>query len=218
LPKKTLELASDLELTLITQVKNNQKKLSDQIKHGCKTQKPLADVEDEATKEHGRIEHRKYELYNASPMLDKWPEWKIRYIIKVTRYREELGISKSIEESYYVTNGPFTDPLSLLNRAELAELGKGTKKTERMRNKLLIQQYSTGIRKHWYVENKLNYVKDEIFKEDLTTKRVRPHNFSILMSLAMNAMRRRNETNIRTTRYALAMNLSKLLDSYKDVL
>ncbi len=93
MPKKTFECAETVGAILITQVKNNQSTLKKQIEHGCRTQTPIEIVQNEIEKGHGRIEIRKYEVFNAYPMLIKWQkDWPyIRKIIRVTRYREEIN-------------------------------------------------------------------------------------------------------------------------------
>ncbi|GHT96359.1 hypothetical protein FACS1894122_14650 [Alphaproteobacteria bacterium] len=94
---------------LITQVKNNQPSLLKQIEHGCQTYKPMVVILDEVDKKNGRIMQWKYEIFEASPMLNKWlDEWLfIKKNIKVTRFRYELGIDEkpSITTSYYISNG-----------------------------------------------------------------------------------------------------------------
>ncbi|GHU12096.1 hypothetical protein FACS189449_05020 [Alphaproteobacteria bacterium] len=101
MPKKTFESAEDAKAILITQVKNNQPSLLNQIELGCSICKPTAVIENDLDKEHGRIEQR--------PMLNKWQdEWPfLRKIIRVTRVREEVGVDEkpSITTSYYVSNG-----------------------------------------------------------------------------------------------------------------
>jgi hypothetical protein len=62
--------------------------------------------------------------------------------------------------------------------------------------------------------DKVNYVKDVTFREDSTTKRVRPQNFSVLIGLAMNLLRRKGEKNIRSARYACVYKFGKILDFY----
>jgi predicted transposase YbfD/YdcC len=169
---------------LITTLKDNQEILRKQVVFGCQRQKAVKTYREAVKKEHGRIEQRTYELYHASPMLDKWKEeWGIKRVIKVTRWRHKLGGDPAVEESYYVSNG-----------------------------RLTVRKFAKYIRKHWFVENKVNYVKDVTFREDQTTKRVRPHNFSVLIDFAMNLLRRNGKKNIRSARYTCAWNLKKALN------
>jgi predicted transposase YbfD/YdcC len=181
--KKNFQKAAKLKITLITPLKENQKTLRKQVIFGCKRQRPVKVHRDSVTKEHGRIEGRAYELYPATPMLDKWEEWGIKRVVKVTRYRHEIGEKPTIEEVYYVSNG-----------------------------RLTLRKFAKYIRKHWYVENKLNYVKDVTFREDSSIKRVHPHNFSALIDISLNILRKHWEKNIRSTRYSCAWNFEKALE------
>jgi hypothetical protein len=102
LSKKNFELAENAGAILITQVKKNQASLLEQIKHGTKVQTSIDIYEEAIDKVHGRIEKRKYEVFQSLPILKNWrKEWPyIRNIIKVTRQRND-----SITTSYYVSNG-----------------------------------------------------------------------------------------------------------------
>ena len=178
--KKTFEYAEKAGAIFITQVKNNQKALRNQIAHGCKVQTPIAVHEDEVTKEHGRIEQRKYEVFEINPMLNKWKDdWPyIREVVMVTRLRERIGKKSepSTTVSYYVSNRP-------LEAAEYAEY----------------------IRKHWWIENKVNYVKDVAFQEDKTIKRVNPYIYAMCGDIALNTLRSIGVQNIKNAIYKNTM-------------
>jgi predicted transposase YbfD/YdcC len=73
-------------------------------------------------------------------------------MIRVTRYREEIRKTPTETISYYVTNG--------------------TAKNFSPRD------CATNIREHWFIENKLHYVKDVTFREDFSVKRKNPFIFS----------------------------------------
>jgi predicted transposase YbfD/YdcC len=172
---------------LITQVKNNQKFLLKQITHGCTVQKPIETQVDHWEKQHGRLEKRRYEVFNALPMLNKWQEdWPyIEAIIRVTRYRERLNSDDkaSQETHYFVSNG-----------------------------RLLAKEYGQCIRNHWAVENKANYVKDVAFQEDTTIKRVNPFIFSTCISFAMNRLRCSGINDIKKTIYEASLDIFKFLE------
>ena len=106
--KKNFELAESAGAIFITQAKDNQKNLKQQIEHRCQIVKPFAYCKDTVTLEHGRIERREYEAFNATDILGKLGEtWQyVRTIIRVTRRRHELKKGgPSCEVSYYVSNG-----------------------------------------------------------------------------------------------------------------
>jgi len=74
--KKTFELASKAGARLVVQLKNNQKELLKQVKHGCKIEKPISSYKEDPTKKHGRLEERSYEVFKTRNMLLKWQkEW-----------------------------------------------------------------------------------------------------------------------------------------------
>ena len=172
MPKKTFELAEEANAKLITQLKNNQPILKKQIEHGCNIQKPTEIFEEPIDKKHGRIEKRKYEVFSPNPMLNKWKEdWPyIRQVIKVTRYREVLGLNskRTIQSSYYVSN-----------------------------TSLSAKSYAKAIRGHWAIENKLHYVKDKVFMEDKYVKRINPYIFSYLINFCLNIIKIKKAKNIK---------------------
>ncbi len=65
--------------------------------------KQLKDVIEKAYDTYDSIERRKYEVFNAQPMLRKRQDvWAyIRQVIRVTRYREEIRKSKSSSTLLY---------------------------------------------------------------------------------------------------------------------
>jgi predicted transposase YbfD/YdcC len=140
-----------------------------QIKHDSNIQEPIDIHEDEIDKKHGRIEQRRYEVFNTSSVLDRWKkDWPyIRSIIKVIRLR-----NNSITTSYYVSN-------RIMKAKEVGEY----------------------IRDHWYIENKLHYIKDRDYMEDKTSKRVNPHIFSYCIDISINALKSKGTSNTREARY-----------------
>ena len=155
--------------------------MRNQVIHGCKIQEAIDTHEDSVTKEHGRIEQRKYEVYNAEPMLNKWrKEWPyIRNIIKITRYREIIGRKPTITTSYYVSN-----------------------------RELRAKETGMCIRNHWSIENKLHHIKDTAFMEDKCTKIVNPFIYSVCIDFAINILRSQGTAKIRETLYNNCMNFA----------
>jgi len=189
LPKKTFQAAKEANVTLITQVKDNQETLRKQLAHGMKIQNPIDRFESEWECAHGRIEQRTYEVFEVDKCLQKFPEWKeIQHMIGVCRIREIKGGKKSIEDSIYVCN-----------------------------NSLTAKEYSKYIRAHWLVENGLNYVKDVSFLEDSCKRHINPTIFSTCISLSLNIIRKNfdfNSTKTPSIRGILvenAMKIEKLL-------
>jgi hypothetical protein len=64
------------EAIFVIQAKNNQKSLLNQIKHGRKINKSVDFFTDNIDKIRGQVEQRSCEVFEVSPMLDKWKsEW-----------------------------------------------------------------------------------------------------------------------------------------------
>jgi predicted transposase YbfD/YdcC len=191
LPKKTFEKAEKAGAIFITQAKDNQKTLRKQITHGCNRERPLTTHQDEIEKHHGRIEHRKYEVFDAKKTLEKWPEWSnIRCIIRVTRTRIcAYDPTKETQEVlHYVSN-----------------------------RILSAEEHGHYIRNHWYIENKLHYVRDVAFLEDRTYKRENPHIFARLISYAINIMRRKSIENIKGNLYKFSLDFFQFIGDLYDL-
>ena len=186
MPKKTFEVAESVGAVLIVQVKDNQEKLRNQIEHGCNIYQPISCFEEEWDKAHGRIEKRKYEVFEALPTLNKWQDdWRpIKQFVRVTRNREVISTQKKTTEvHYYICNGI-----------------------------LSAKTHSQAIRKHWWVENKVHYVKDKIIQEDILAKRQQPLIFSFIIDFALNIMRAINVGNIRKFMYEASLDCRNIFD------
>lgn len=72
------------------------------------------------------------------------------------------------------------------------------------------------IQNHWGIENKVNYVKDVEFKEDLSRIRVKPGIFSRLRSISLNLMRLNGAENISQERFLNCLNINFALN-YKGI-
>ena len=176
MPKKTFEIAEKAKAIYITQVKGNQGSLLKQIRHGANIGKPESVYHEDIDKAHGRVEARSYEVFDARPVLKKWPDWPhIRSIIRVTRKRDvyirkEGRYKCSTEISYYVCN-----------------------------RQMSARKSGRHIRQHWFIENKLHHVKDATFREDFNRKEERPENFSVCIDIALNIIKnpRRKQRGIQ---------------------
>lgn len=187
MPKKTFEKADEAGAIFITQAKDNQKKLRRQLAHGCSVKQPLTTHEDIIEKHHGRLEKRKYEVFDTKDILRKWPEWKaIKCVVRVSRSRAATYNPDEKTEGvfYYASNRILPAP----------EMGK-------------------YIRDHWLVENKLHHVRDRAFLEDETVKRKNPFIFSTLISFAINILRVNRAENIKSSLFLNSMQLDNLIKS-----
>jgi len=90
-------------------------------------------------KGHGRIEYRKYQVYNTKGIYQdkRWNNCQIGTVVKVNRERLEMKSGKkSVETSYYLSNQ--------------------TKDWE---------QLCRAVRNHWSVETN-NHIRDVTLRED----------------------------------------------------
>ncbi|MEJ6484359.1 ISAs1 family transposase [Nostoc punctiforme UO1] len=81
------------------------------------------------------------------------------------------------------------------------------------------KEYAIGIRGHWGIENRLHWVKDVVFKEDISTIRMgnAPANLSITRAIALNIIRRNSYASITIAHRFLSHDIDKLIDQLKQV-
>jgi len=134
-------------------------------------------TEKEIGKDHGRVETRECITINNLDRLFEIHKWEgIKSIAKVTStvWHQSSG-KETVEERYYITS--LTGDAALINRA---------------------------VRKHWYVENKLHWVLDVIFKEDYSRIRTGngAENLTTIRKVALNTIRMDNsvKTSIKNKR------------------
>ncbi len=184
MPKKTFECAKYAGADLIVQIKRNQQSLYKQVVHGCNISKPIARIEDDWSKTHGRLEKRIYEVFCPKVFLKKWPEWsEIKQIIRVTRFRSPTHTKESPPLSFYYASNAHLE-------AEVS---------------------AKSIRRHWWCENKNHYVRDTAFLEDDTRKRVNAFNFCVLLSSSLNILRFNKCKNIRGCLYENSLDFNHMI-------
>jgi len=133
-------------------------------------------------KGHGRIETRKYYLYNDSKGTIIEPAWDkiVNSIGKVEVTREYVGYDKkTVTEHYYIMNKNMT-----------------------------IDGFKQATRSHWGIECSLHWVLDVIFNEDASRNRVGHsiHNLSLVRKIVFNLVKLDNSfgkvpTNRKLTNY-----------------
>jgi predicted transposase YbfD/YdcC len=116
-------------------------------------------------KNHGRIETRKYYLYNNSKNVVIDPKWDkiINSIGKIEVTREYIGYDKkTVTEHYYVMNRNMT-----------------------------IDEFKKATRSHWGIECSLHWVLDVIFNEDSSRNREGDsiHNLSLIRKIVFNLVK-----------------------------
>jgi len=119
-------------------LKENQKEMLAEVKDGTHHSVCLLNRES-WEKGHGRIEYRKYQVYNIKGIYQdkRWNNCQIGTVVKVNRERLEMKSGKkSVETSYYLSNQ--------------------TKDWE---------QLCRAVRNHWSVETN-NHIRDVTLRED----------------------------------------------------
>jgi len=116
-------------------------------------------------KEHGRIESRKYYLYNNSKNTIIDPKWDkiVHSIGKIEVTREYVGYDKrTVTEHYYVMNRNMT-----------------------------VEHFKKATRSHWGIECSLHWVLDVIFNEDSSRNRAGDsiHNLSLVRKIVFNLVK-----------------------------
>jgi predicted transposase YbfD/YdcC len=172
----------------ILAVKENQKKLEEEVRITCGHKRPLFDTCD-IEKGNGRIETRRCEVFAADFILeDIKKKWKnLNTVIKITSTREFSDKTENQERFY----------ISSLNANN---------------------EFNKYIRSHWEVENKLHWELDMVFREDEQRKRTNhaDKNFAIVRKIALNLLKKDDgKESLRTKRLKAAWNKDYLLELLK---
>lgn len=153
----------DQQADYVLSVKQNQEHLLDDIKEAFE-QTPQSASFSSIEKSHGRIEKRTCKLITDMDWICKQNNWKnLQSIICIESSRTMLSTGEMQSETrYYIS--------SLLSKPE---------------------RFLDIIRQHWGIENKLHWVLDVIFNEDLSTKQAgnAAENFSIITKIALNLLK-----------------------------
>ena len=153
----------------ILALKGNQGTLHDDIKLIFKEQadRNFKDIKydcyEEIEKDHGRFETRKIWVTSDIKWLLETHKWPGLTTIIMVVYSWEINGKVETDTRYYISSLP-------ANAVFLANC----------------------IRSHWHVENKLHWVLDVVFREDLSRVRIKhgAENFSIIRRLAINLLKR----------------------------
>ena len=151
-------------------------------------------VDTELDKDHGRIETRECITINNLDWLFEIHQWEgVKSIAKVTAtvYHQASG-KETVEERYYISS--LSGNAALINRA---------------------------VRKHWYVENKLHWILDVVFKEDYCRVRTGngAENLTTIRKIALNTIKRDNtvKTSIKNKRKMCGWDDSYALNILKNM-
>jgi len=147
----------------ILSVKENQKDLYEDIQDSFKIL-PTSDYSQDLDYGHGRIETRKCIIITDLSLVEDAAKWKgLVSIIKIESERYfKATAKKENETSYYI---------STLNEAA---------------------SIAYGVRKHWGIENKVHWILDVAFNEDMSRKRKgnAAQNYSNLNRIALNLLKK----------------------------
>ena len=168
-------------------VKDNQGCLLDGIKDSF--QMLAADaVAEQIDCGHGRVEQRKCSVIADLSLVEKAAEWaSLQGLARIESERYHKATGKTEREiRYYITSLP---PQAV--------------------------RLNSVIRQHWGIENKLHWVLDVGFGEDLSRKRAghAAQNFSLLNRIALNLLKqdKSSKRGIKGKRLKAAWNLPYLL-------
>jgi predicted transposase YbfD/YdcC len=147
----------------ILAVKQNQGSLLDGIEDSFQML-PVDAVEEEIDCGHGRVETRRCSVIADLSLVEKAAEWpSLQGLVRIQAERHHKATGKTETETrFYITS--LQPDAARLNRA---------------------------IRQHWGIENKLHWMLDVGFGEDLSRKRAghTAQNFSLLNRIALNILK-----------------------------
>lgn len=171
----------------ILAVKENQPLLLDDVKDSFKMLAPEA-VSEQIDCGHGRVETRRCSVVGDLTLLDRAGDWAgLRSLVRIEAERFHKATGKTEREvRYYIAS-------LNVDAARINEL----------------------IRHHWSIENKLHWVLDVAFGEDLSRKRAgnAAQNFSLLNRIALNLLKQETtfKRSIRSKRLKAARNHDYML-------
>ena len=166
----------------VLKAKDNQPNLLADCKFSFDNETENILYDESVEKNHGRIEKRKYYLYNDSKNTIADPIWDkiVNSIGKIEITREYVGYNKkTVTQHYYV-----------------------------MSKNMTVEEFKKATRSHWGIECGLHWVLDVIFNEDSSRNRLGDsiHNLSLVRKIVFNLVKLDNSfgkipTNRKLTNY-----------------
>lgn len=192
MPKKTVEAVLDSGNHLLVQVKGNQPTLQAHARE-LALQPPARTESSHAVGRRNRIEQRTVKVWPLPAEFSTEP-WhrQFRTLVQVERHVERFQTQTadwrpSVESSLYLSDLPHESV-----------------------------KWGDVIRRHWHIENRLHWVRDETLGEDRCRIRCNPDIFALLRSFALNILRFNAETNISDALYRNALSFDKVL-AYRGI-
>lgn len=157
--KKIAKTVIECEADYILAVKGNQGSVEESVKDTVRFIKPVSEDID-VDYGHGRIETRKCRVYTDFTYFENADQWEnITSIVEIQAERVKKNTGKTgIETRFYISS-----------------------------MKATAKEFNKWIRSHWAIENKLHWVLDVTFKEDLSRKRKghATENFNVVLYTAL---------------------------------
>lgn len=160
---------ADKKADYVLAVKENQGHLLEEIKDSFRMLEANSAAE-QIDCGHGRVERRRCSVIADTSLVEKAAEWAgLRSLVRVEAERYHKATGKTEQETRYYISSLAPDA-ALINHK---------------------------IRQHWGIENKLHWVLDVAFSEDLSRKRAgnAAQNFSLLNRIALNLLKQ--ETTLK---------------------
>lgn len=192
MPKKTVEAILASGNHFLVQLKGNQPRLQAHARQ-LALQPPVRTESSHDIGRRNRIERRTVKVWPLPPEFGSEP-WhrRFRTLVHVERHIERFETKSaewrpSHESSLYLSDLPH-------DRVE----------------------WGDTIRRHWHIENRLHWVRDETLGEDSSRIRHNPGIFALLRSFALNILRFNAETNISQALYCNTLDFDRVL-AYRGI-
>lgn len=194
--KKIIDRKADYILAL----KANQKNLQDEVIdlfekiQTTEFEHYTYQKDTQIEKDHGRIEKRECITINDLSWLFEIHQWEgVRSIAKITAtVQHQASGEETTEERYYISS--MSGNAAFINKA---------------------------VRKHWFIENKLHWILDVIFKEDYSRVRTGngAENLTTIRKIAYNAIKQDNtvKTSFKNKRKMCGWNDNFALNIMKNM-
>ena len=146
-----------------------------------------ADFHKSEEKSRGRLEKREVSVFYPSENIPDGWPGINRIIYVERRFESRKGLYQS--KSYYISSSESDDA----------------------------GYFAEGIRGHWYIENKLHYVKDVIMNEDTSgiKDETAACNLSIFRNAAINIVRQKGFDSLKSASIFFASNIKELLNGIR---
>lgn len=162
--KEIVRKVKEKKADYVIAVKNNQKSLYAQIEKLFAITKPACETVDHHN-DHGRVETRKCQVIDNFTFFDGCEEWEgLKSIVKIESERYHKSDGKTEKEiRFYISS----------HKADAGKIG-------------------AAIRNHWSVENRLHWMLDVVFAEDMSRRRAghSAANFNIISKIALGLIER----------------------------